>query len=468
MKKICLCFQIHQPFRLRRYRFFDIGKEHHYYDDFQNGEIFQRIADSCYLPANRMLLELLRTYPDFRVSFSISGLAIEQMETYKPELLNSFQELVATGRVELLATPYAHSLSSLIDHVEFKAQIEAQQSKLRELFGVSPSKVLCNTELIYSDDIARVGREMGFEAILTEGAKHVLGWKSPNYLYSSSVVPEMKLLLRNPATTEIITRDFCRYDSPEYPVTAEKILERIKWQQEGEDLINLYMNYEVLGVMHPAQSGIFDFFRALPALSPQYEIGFALPSELAKQHKPVGALAVAYPISCVGEEKSTNDWTGNILQQGALEKLRTWSERVHIIRDNPLLQDWLYLQSADHFYYMNTHASTGFSPYTSAYDAFNNYMNVLSDFLLRVEESAPTDYATEVLNSYEQTIHNQEQRIKELEATLHQLQRGQGETAAPLTHSAVEDESTNAVAKPPTKRQSSKTGAAASLKKSKS
>ena len=189
MKKICLCFQIHQPYRLRRYRFFDIGNSHYYSDDYLNEEVFERIADTCYLPANRMLLELLKAYPEFSVSFSISGLAIEQMEYYKPELIESFRELAATGRVEFLAESYAHSISSLYDNVEFRNQIRMQQTKLRELFGIKPSRVFCNTELIYSDEIAVELSTLGYEGIITEGAKHILGWKSPNYLYSSTITP---------------------------------------------------------------------------------------------------------------------------------------------------------------------------------------------------------------------------------------------------------------------------------------
>ena len=425
MKKICLCFQIHQPYRLRRYRFFDIGNSHYYSDDYLNEEVFERIADTCYLPANRMLLELFKAYPDFSVSFSLSGLAIEQMEYYKPELIDSFKELVATGRVELLAESYAHSISSLYDSVEFRNQVRMQQTKLRELFGVSPSRVFCNTELIYSDDIALELSALGYEGIITEGAKHVLGWKSPNYLYTSAVSPKTTLLLRNANLTELITSHFSNYASAEYPVTADKLLGRVKWLPEGEDFVCLYMNYEVLGVMNRPETGIFEFFRALPALAANYEVSFTTPSRLLDEEKSVGALSVAYPISWAGEEKSTNEWNGNILQQGAIEKLRAWGERVHALEDRRLLQDWLYLQSADHFYYMNTVNWGGhpFSPYSSPYDAFNNYMNVLSDLLLRVEEQAPSSIETEELNSYQQTIRAQDEQITHLENEVHQLRK---------------------------------------------
>lgn len=426
MKQICLCFQIHQPYRLRRYRFFDIGNEHYYSDDFQNEEIFQRIAETCYLPANRMMLELLRQYPDFRISYSISGLAIEQMEYYKPEILESFKELVATGRVELVAETYAHSLTALYDTAEFRAQIKMQQAKLHELFGIAPSRVMCNTELIYSDDIANELATMGFEGVITEGAKHILGWKSPNYVYHSSSPTPINLLMHNSSISDLITRDFTRYDSPEYPVTADKVLNRVKWHPEGEQFVMLYMSYEVLGAMHRAESGIFDFFRALPALADRYDVGFATPSEIIDQYPAVGTIAVSSPISGSGEERSTNDWMGNILQQGAIDKLRQWGERVRAIQDRRLLQDWLYLQSADHFYYMNTGSGgRGFSPYTSAYDAFNNYMNVLSDFLIRVDEQAPRSLETEELDSYQKTIKNQDLRIQALEKELKKLRKAE-------------------------------------------
>lgn len=426
MKQICLCFQIHQPYRLRRYRFFDIGNEHYYSDDFQNHDIFERIAETCYLPANHMMLELLRQYPNFRVSYSISGLAIEQMEYYD-NVLESFRELAATGRVEFLAETYAHSLTSLYDMTEWRAQIRMQQEKLQELFGIAPSRVLCNTELIYNDDIGIEAQAMGFDGVLTEGAKHILGWKSPNYLYSSPETPGINLLMRNSGLSNMIARDFSRYDAPEYPITADKVLNRIMWLPEGEQFVTLYMNYEVLGNMHRAESGIFDFFRALPMMADRYGISFATPSELLDAHTAVGTIAVHSPISCSGEECSINDWMGNILQQGAIDKLAQWGERVRALDHEKgarqmLLRDWLCLQSADHFYYMNTTGSgQGFSPYNSAYDAFNNYMNVLSDFLLRVDEEAPSSIDTEELNSYEQTILAQSRQIEQLKLEINAL-----------------------------------------------
>lgn len=432
MKNICLCFQIHQPYRLRRYRFFDIGNEHYYNDDFQNEEIFQRVAEECYLPANRMILELLKQYPHFCLSYSLSGLVIEQMEYYKPEIIESFKELVATGRVELLAETYAHSITSVYDKTEWRAQISMQQAKLKELFGITPSKVLCNTELIYNDSIGEEACKIGFEGVITEGAKHILGWKSPNYIYRGNTDKPLSLLMRNEGLSDLINVHFSQYGSHEYPVTADKLLSRIKWLPEGEDVCVLYMNYEVLGGIHKRESGIFEFFKALPKLAPNEGIGFITPTEAIRTHKPVDRIAVNNPISLSDEEKSINDWTGNVLQQGVIDKLSTWGERVRAINDRGLIRDWLYLQSADHLYYMNTSVGQGFSPYSSAYDAFNNYMNVLSDFLLRVEEQAPSSIETEELNSYEQTIQNQNLLIQNLTNKIEALETELSSTTSKL------------------------------------
>ena len=392
MKHICLYFQIHQPFRLKRYRFFDIGNDHYYYDDFRNEEIMRRITQKCYLPANLLLKEIIAEHPEFRVAFSISGTALEQLESYSPEVLDTFRDLAETGCVEFLAETYAHSLSSLYDPEEFYNQTMIHSRRMEELFGVKP-RVLRNTELIFSDNIATQVAEMGFQGMLTEGAKHILGWKSPNYLYKAGSAPELSLLLRNPRLSDAISAMFTRYDWNEYPLTADKMIRWIEETPEEEQIFNLFMNYEVLGSLHPQESGIFDFFRALPSLAKKSEgVKFATPSELIESYSPVAKFSSIYPISWVGEEKDTGTWLGNVLQQGACDKLEQWGERVRMIDDQRMLQDWLYLQSADHFYYMKTRGGDAgnFSPYETPYDAFNNYMNVLSDFLLRVEARYPS------------------------------------------------------------------------------
>ena len=372
MKTICFYFQIHQPFRLKRYRFFDIGNDHYYYDDFQNEEIIHRIAEKCYLPANRTILEMIRNSGGkFKVAFSISGVALEQMEIYAPEVIDSFKELAATGNVEFLSETYAHSLASLGDMDEFKHQIKKQEDKLQTLFGVKPT-VFRNTELIYSDDISEVVYEMGYKGMLTEGAKHILGWKSPNYMYASAVQPDLHLLLKNDRFSEDLSDRFTDYSWNEYPLTADKYINWIAETPESEQVINLFMNYEVLGSLHPAESGIFEFFKALPRYAAERGISFSTPSEIFKLMKPVDTLPVAYPISWVDEEKDCSSWLGNVLQQEAFRKICEIGARVHMCEPRRIRQDWYYLQSSDHFYYMSTKhmGKGGFSPYDSPYEAF--------------------------------------------------------------------------------------------------
>ena len=420
MKTICFYFQIHQPFRLRRYRFFDIGNNHYYYDDFQNEEIFHRISEKCYLPANRAIMEMIRkSGGKFKVAFSISGTALEQMEIYAPEVIDSFRELAGLGCVEFLAETYAHSLASIGDPEEFKAQVRMHTEKVKALFGVEP-KVFRNTELIYSDDISELVYELGFEGMLTEGAKHVLGWKSPNYVYASAVRPQLKLLLKNDRFSEDLSIRFDDHSWKEYPLTADKYISAISATAEGEKIINAFMNYEVLGSMHAADTGIFDFFKALPQYAERNGITFSLPSEIFAQTRPVDSISVPYPMSWVDEEKDCSSWLGNVLQQEAFRKLNEISERVRLCENRRIKQDWIYLQSSDHLYYMSTKHYNLFSPYDNPYDAFNNYMNVLSDFILRVEAQFPSSIENEELNSLLTTIQNQGDEItrlkKELEA----------------------------------------------------
>lgn len=422
MKKISLYFQIHQPYRLRRYRFFDIGNAHYYNDDYTNEEIFQRIANECYYPATRTIEELIENHDDFKVNFVISGLAIEQMEYHTPQLISDIRRLVDTGRVEILCEPYAHSISSLYDHTEFREQIKMMKAKINELFDVEP-KVFCNTELIYDDTIGDIVSSMGFKGVIIDNAKHVMGWKSPNYLYSPYDNKKMKILVRNSFISDTITNDFSRYDSAYYPITVEKILDMIEDLPDNEKFVNLFMNYEIMGSIHRKESGIFEFFKALPQIAKNRNISFATASEIVDDNKTIGELSVSNPISSYGEEKNVGNWVGNILQQGAIRKLEEWGERIRSIEDNSILQDWLYLQASDHFYYMSTLGDyvNKFSPYKDPYDAFNNYMNVLSDLLIRAEEKCPNTIDTEELNSYQRTISNQDKEIDRLKKEIARL-----------------------------------------------
>lgn len=424
MKTICFYFQIHQPFRLKRYRFFDIGNDHYYYDDYNNNEIITRIAHRSYLPANQTILEMIKnSNGKFKVAFSISGVALEQLEIYVPEFIDSMKELARTGCVEFLSETYAHSLASLRDPEEFALQVKEHDDKIEELFGQRP-KVFRNTELIYSDEIACMVADMGFKGCITEGAKHILGWKSPNYLYCSTAVPKLKLLLKNYKLSDDITFRFSNYEWNEYPLTADKYMGWINSIPETEQVVNLFMNYETLGELQPRESGIFEFMKALPHFAEQMGITFSTPTEVISMLKPVDSLSVSYPISWADEERDTSAWLGNLLQNEAFDKLYSVGERVRLCDDRRLKQDWHYLQTSDHFYYMCTKfladgaIHSHYSPYDSAYEAFTNYMNVLSDFIVRVQEQYPDTIEKEELNSLITTIRNQAAEIDVLKKEL--------------------------------------------------
>lgn len=420
MTAICFYFQIHQPFRLKNYRFFDIGNDHYYYDDFANDDIITRIAHKSYLPANEMLLDIIKANgKKFKVAFSISGTALEQLEQYVPEFIDSMKELAATGCVEFLSETYSHSLSALEDVEEFVAQVKAHDEKIYQLFGQKP-KVFRNTELIYSDDIAAMVASMGFKGAITDGAKHILGWKSPNYLYNAASAPKLKLLLKNSKLSDDISFRFSNSEWTSYPLTADKYIDWIASLPQEEQLVNLFMNYETFGELQPQQSGIFEFMKALPQFAAERNVQFWSPSEVISKLKPVSEMSVPSPISWADEARDTSAWLGNTLQQEAVKKLYSIGERVRLCQDKRIKQDWNYLQASDHFFYMSTkHNSDGnvhshYSPYDSPYTAFTNYMNVLSDFMIRVEAQYPADIDNEELNALLLTIKNQEKEIHAL------------------------------------------------------
>lgn len=424
MKKICFYFQIHQPYRLKRYRFFNIGRDHYYYDDFSNEDILQQIAARSFVPANKMLLDLINeSNGEFKFAISVSGVALDQMEIYAPEVIDGLQLLSRTGAVEFLAETYSHSLSSMMDPIEFEYQVKKHAEKIKLLFDQEP-RVLRNTELIYSDDIADMAYSMGYNKMISEGAKHILSWRSPNFVYRSENQPNLKLLLRNTQFSDDISLRFSDYSWKEYPLTADKYMSWIAATSPQEEVFNIFMNYETFGNLQPSHSGIFDFMKALPKFAKEKGISFAKPSEIMDTHKPVGTISVPNPISWADEERDLSRWLGNTLQRSALNTLYEISERVRMTNDRRLRQDWSYLQTSDHFYYMSTkHFYDGsthsqFSPYQSPYDAFNNYMNVLSDFIDRVKAQFPDTVDNEELNSLLTTIHNQEREIKKLQSEL--------------------------------------------------
>ena len=420
MKAICFYFQIHQPFRLKRYRFFDIGNDHYYYDDFANDDIVTRIAHKSYIPAAEALLRMIESSKGkFRCALSISGTALEQFEQYVPEFIDLLKKLADTGNVEFLAETYAHSLSSLIDPEEFAQQVKSHDDKIFELFGQHP-KVLRNTELIYCDEMAPMIYDLGYKGCLTEGAKHILGWKSPNYVYSAATCPKLKLLLKNDKLSDDISFRFSNHEWDAYPLTADKYIDWIANTPAEEQVINLFMSLETFGEIQPRESGIFQFLEALPRFAEQKGIDFWTPSEVVSKCKAVDTLSVLHPISWADEARDTSAWLGNKLQNEAFNKLYSVAERVRLCTDRRLKQDWTYLQASDHFFYMSTkHMNDGavhamFSPYETPFQAFTNYMNVLADFIVRVEEQYPLSIENEELNSLLTTIRNQATEIEAL------------------------------------------------------
>ena len=391
MRSICFYFQVHQPFRLKKYRFFDIGNDHSYYNDYENRTIMRKVAEKCYLPANQLMLDLVNEYGDnFKIAYSLSGTVIDQFELYAPDVLESFQKLFATGRVELLDETYSHSLSALRPEDVFEYQVNRHRKKVKELFGLQP-KIFRNTELIYSDEIGEKVAKLGYEGMLTEGARHIMGWKSPNYLYCNAINPKLKLLLKNFKLSDDIAFRFSNSAWDEYPLTAEKYVSWLNAIDPNEEVINLFMDYETFGEHQWKETGIFDFMRALPEKVFKYsDYQFHTPSEVVAKYNPVGKLNVPYPISWADEERDLTAWLGNELQNEAFENLYKLFERVKELDDPELWRDWLYLQTSDHFYYMCTKwFSDGdvhkyFNPYSSPYEAFINYMNILSDFRIRL------------------------------------------------------------------------------------
>ena len=389
-KTLCLYFQVHQPYRLRQYRFFDIGKNHDYFDEFTNKTIMGRVASRCYIPANRIILDLIREFDGaFRVAYAISGIALEQMEQFAPAALESFQELARTGHVEFLAETYSHSLSSLISPRKFKDQIKVHVKAVEQYFGQKP-KTFRNTELIYSDTIGEMVGGMGFTTMLTEGARHIMGWKSPDYLYVNALNPKLKLLLRNFRLSDDIAFRFSNKSWADWPLTAEKYAGWIAGALEKDDIVNIFMDYESFGEHQPASSGIFDFLKAMPGMILHHtNLEILTPSQAADKHQPIAPLNVPYAISWADEERDISAWLGNELQSEAFKNLYKIEDQVRQSNDPDLQRDFRRLQASDHFYYMCTKFfSDGdvhkyFNPYDTPYEAFINYMNVLSDITLR-------------------------------------------------------------------------------------
>lgn len=465
MKSICFYFKIHQPYRLKRYRFFDIGNDHYYYDDFANDEIISRVAAQSYIPFGETLLEIIKSSNgEAKFTFSVSGTAIEQLQIYVPEFIELLKKLSDTGCVEFLSGTYSHSLASLEDPEEFIREVKMHDDLIYRLFGKRPT-VFANTELIFDDDIALMVSSMGFRTCLTEGAKHILGWKSPNYVYRSASAPSVKLLLTNDKLTRDITRNFNNPEWDEYPLTADKYVNWIASLPEEEQVVNLYMSMDTFGVFLPASTGIFEFMKALPHFAKEKGIRLATPTEVVETLKPVDEISVLHPISDIDEARDVSAWKGNELQNEALSKLYGVAERVNLCDDRRLKQDWEYLQSSDHFYYMSTKnmadgaSHAAFSPYDSPFSAFTNYMNVLADFLVRVEEQYPETIDNEELNSLLLTIRNQASEINSLKKENKNLRQNilNADDSNNAPHAVIAVEPTEAVEKAAPKKRARKT-----------
>lgn len=425
MKTICLYFEIHQIIHLKRYRFFDIGTDHYYYDDYENERSITEIVERSYMPALNALLEMIKTNDRyFKVAFSLSGVGIEQLEIHAPQVLDKLQELNDTGCVEFLAEPYSHGLSSLINEDCFAAEVKKQSLKIKEYFGQTP-KVLRNSSLIYSDDIGLKVSQLGFKGMLTEGAKHVLGWKSPHYLYHCSMAPNLKLLLRDIRLSDDISLRFNNSSWEEYPLFADSYIAKIKALPNEEQIINIFMELSALGIAQPLSSNILEFMKALPICAKQAGITFSTPTELCTKMKSVGALDVPDTLSWVDEERDISCWLGNAMQREAFNKLYSIADRVRIANDVRINQDWDYLQASNNFRFMTT-KTTGISIdrgiYSSPFDAFTNYMNILGDFINRVNNLYPEDIDNDELNSLLTTIKNQGDEIEMKEKEILRLQ----------------------------------------------
>lgn len=447
---------MHAPYRLKRYRFFDIGQDHYYYDDMQTEEQVSWLVQTSYMPLVSTLKEMASmSRGKFRCGLAVSGIMLEMLEQFAPEMIDALKELNETKTVEFVAMPYGYSFAAEYAPAEFAHQLERSAAKIQELFGQKPT-TLWNTELLFNDEIGDQVAHLGFKAVMIEGAKHLLSWKSPNYVYQSASSKSLKLLMRNSALSDELQFHFSDPQWYNFPMDAEKYATQIASIEGEEPIVNLWMGADTFGIRQNAGTGIFEFLKALPFYCMEHEVGFLTPAEAAKKNTAADVIPVPYSTTWCGEGKDLSGFNGNDLQHEAIEKLYAVTERVRMCQDKALRRDWYLLQSVDHFLFMN-HINAGHTNYESAYDAFINYMNVLSDFLLRVDEQYPTTIENEELNELLKTINAQEQEIAALEKELKAAKKApKAEKAAPAPKAEKKVAAPKAEKKAPAKKAAKK------------
>lgn len=393
-KAIVLYLHVHQPYRIKHYTIFDTGHDHQYFNaDFDsresNEKVIRKVSEKSYLPTNKLLKELIDQHPEFRISLSITGTAIEQFEAWAPEVLQSFKDIVATGRVEIVAETYYHSLAFFYSREEFERQVEMHRKKIEEIFGQTP-KVFRNTELAYNNELATWADKAGYTGILAEGWDPILGWRSPNFVYKPVNTNNIKLLLKNYRISDDIAFRFSQTTRSEFPLTASTFAHWLSESNESQ-IFNLFMDYETFGEHQWEDTGIFEFLRHLPTeWLKNHGYSFMTASQAIENYDVVDSIDMPDTVTWADTERDLTAWLGNKMQQEAIQALYEYEDKVLKTDDLDLISDWRKLTTSDHFYYMCTkwfsdgdvHAY--FSPYESPYDAFINFMNAWHDLRSRL------------------------------------------------------------------------------------
>lgn len=397
MPSVCFYLHTHQPFRINRFSLFDLNRDRSYFNEESNRIYLERIVNKSYLPTNRTLLDLInRTEGRFKVSLSITGTLLEQLELYHPEVIDTFRALISTGCAELISETYYHSLAYLYSKEEFKRQVQMHREKFKKLFNVRP-KVFRNTELIFNNEMAKVVQDMGYKGILAEGADHILGWRSPNFLYRVPSANKIKVLLRNYRLSDDMSFRFSNRDWQEWPLTAEKFAQWINQINGNGEVVNLFMDYETFGEHQWADTGIFDFLRHFPFRVLEYpDNNFVTASEAVDTYETRGELDIHNIITWADTERDLSAWLGNRIQQAAAQALYDLENAVIASQNEKAIDDWRKLQTADHLYYMCTKwfadgdVHKYFNPHESPYECFISFMNILQDLKLRLEPVSST------------------------------------------------------------------------------